>query len=290
MHISDYSQQAIEAALFIRDKGVGDVDFVIQSGIGMGNLIQHMLSNPLIIPMHEIPHVVESHVSGSTNQLVYGQVGQAKLLVFEGRPYMRDGYNALEVAMPAAISKACGARLLILLASCGAVNQRFGIGDVAVINSFINAQKHDALDLLEADDLIDLLVDIRRPYHVRATQYLGMHLLRHGVVLRDGVYFGIQGPRHSTIAELTMMRTLGADVVGAGIIPETVVARLVGLPTICGCLVTYDCFRPQRVTDQIIRNVAESGIPRLADSLTSFIEDEQWQASLADVDAEGLGI
>lgn len=46
--------------------------------------------------------------------------------------------------------------------------------------------------------------------------------------LAEGVYAGLPGPHYETPAEIRMLRTLGADLVGMSTVHETIAARALG--------------------------------------------------------------
>ena len=56
--------------------------------------------------------------------------------------------------------------------------------------------------------------------------------------LAEGVYAGLPGPHYETPAEIRMLRTLGADLVGMSTVHETIAARAAGLEVLGVSLVT----------------------------------------------------
>ena len=56
--------------------------------------------------------------------------------------------------------------------------------------------------------------------------------------LREGVYAAVPGPHYETPAEVRMLRTLGADLVGMSTVHETIAARAAGAEVLAVSLVT----------------------------------------------------
>ena len=59
-----------------------------------------------------------------------------------------------------------------------------------------------------------------------------------GLELASGVYACMSGPSYETPAEIKMLRTLGADVVGMSTVPEAIVARHAGIEVLAVALVS----------------------------------------------------
>ena len=59
-----------------------------------------------------------------------------------------------------------------------------------------------------------------------------------GLDLASGVYACLSGPSYETPAEIKMLRTLGADVVGMSTVPEAIVARHAGIEVLALALVS----------------------------------------------------
>src|SRR5215204_6936420 len=56
--------------------------------------------------------------------------------------------------------------------------------------------------------------------------------------LPEGVYAALPGPHYETPAEIRMLRTLGADLVGMSTVHETIAARAAGAQVLAVSLVT----------------------------------------------------
>ena len=59
-----------------------------------------------------------------------------------------------------------------------------------------------------------------------------------GLTSCQGVYACLPGPSYETPAEIKMLRTLGADVVGMSTVPEAIVARHAGIEVLALALVS----------------------------------------------------
>ncbi|MBR2962335.1 MAG: purine-nucleoside phosphorylase, partial [Alistipes sp.] len=79
---------------------------------------------------------------------------------------------------------------------------------------------------------------------------------RESIKLQYGVYVGTTGPTFETQAEYRYFKAIGGDVVGMSTVPETIVARHMGVP-VFGVSVITNCGLSDQVGDH--EDVQEQG-------------------------------
>ena len=65
-------------------------------GTGLGDLVEH-ISVEKKIPFESIPHFPTSTVEYHSGKLIYGTLNLKKVLVFQGRFHLYEGYNFLKL-------------------------------------------------------------------------------------------------------------------------------------------------------------------------------------------------
>ena len=64
--------------------------------------------------------------------------------------------------------------------------------------------------------------------------------IKNGFALKDGVYAYMSGPQYETPAEIRMLRTMGADLVGMSTVAEVIQAAQCGIKVLCiSCVTNY---------------------------------------------------
>ncbi|ADC89867.1 methylthioadenosine phosphorylase [Thermocrinis albus DSM 14484] len=135
-----------------------------------------------------------------------------------------------------------GVKRVLSVCAVGGINRNFRPGDVILINDFIDLTKGRESTYyngvyspkVEGEDLPAKLmregkvvhVDMSQAYCPQMREFLAEVLKKHGVPFHpSGVYACTEGPRFETPAEIKMIESLGADVVGMTGYPEVVLAR-----------------------------------------------------------------
>jgi purine-nucleoside phosphorylase len=70
-------------------------------------------------------------------------------------------------------------------------------------------------------------------YHPQWQEIIKRAAKKQSLKLGHGVYAGVLGPTYETPAEIHMLRTLGADMVGMSTVPEVIAANHMGIK-VCG--------------------------------------------------------
>ena len=129
-----------------------------------------------------------------------------------------------------------GVGRLILTCSAGGITEGLHPGDLVLLSDHINFQ--GANPLFGALFGGTRFPDMSDPYdsHMRAVLREVAQGL--GCDLPEGVYAAMNGPAYETAAEIRMLRTIGADLVGMSTVPEVLAARALGVRTAAVALVS----------------------------------------------------
>ncbi|MGX6970334.1 purine-nucleoside phosphorylase [Vagococcus bubulae] len=218
------SEKLAATSQFIKDAGVGAVDFGLILGSGLGELADE-ITDRVVIPYEDIPNFPVSTVVGHAGQLVYGTLSGKKVLAMQGRFHYYEGHSMQTVTFPVRVMKALGADSLIVTNAAGGVNTSFSPGDLMLITDQINFTGDNPLMGLNEEDLGPRFPDMSEAYNKEygdVTKKVAQELSIH---LQKGVYMGFSGPTYETPAEVRMARVMGADAVGMSTVPEVIVAN-----------------------------------------------------------------
>ncbi len=120
-----------------------------------------------------------------------------------------------------------GCKTIILTNACGGININFKVGQPVIIKDHISLTGVSPLSGATFVDLTDL-------YSSRIRKLIK----NEDPSLEEGVYVHWRGPTYETPAEIRMMRTMGADLVGMSTVPEAIAAHALGAEIVGISLVT----------------------------------------------------
>jgi len=208
---------------------------------GLGG-VAGRLADAVVLPYEQIPEFPVSRVAGHPGRLVIGDLpgtdGPVTAAVLQGRVHGYEGWSALDVAFGARVLCLLGARVLVVTNAAGAVNPDLALGDLVRIEDHLNLSGQNPLTGPNDERLGPRFPDLTHAYDPALGARLEATAGRLGIKLRHGVYACMAGPSYETPAEIRMLRTLGADVVGMSTVPEVIAARHMGVPVVGVSLVT----------------------------------------------------
>ena len=118
-----------ESIRFIKERGIESTEFGIILGTGLGGLVEKI--KPIIVLDYgEIPHLPLTTVSYHKGKLIYGTLFGKKVLVFDGRFHLYEGYDFFEITYPVRIMKLLGVQNLVISNAAGAINLEFKKGEI----------------------------------------------------------------------------------------------------------------------------------------------------------------
>ena len=217
-------ERAQEAARLIRSRTDVDVTVAIVLGSGLGAFAND-LTEATEIPYDEIPGFARSTVEGHAGRLVIGKSGDVMVAAMQGRFHFYEGYSLQEVTFPMRVLKLLGVRTVVLTNAAGALNVEFTPGSLMVISDHLNLLGDNPLRGPNDERFGPRFPDLTSVYARRLQDVVIEEARALGLKLPRGIYGALAGPSYETPAEIRMLRTLGADVVGMSTVPEAIVAR-----------------------------------------------------------------
>ena len=224
---SDFAR-AERAAKYILSKTKLRPKIALVLGSGLGAFAGE-LSGATKVPYQKIPGFPHSTAVGHAGRLVIGKVGSIAVAAMQGRVHAYEGYSVREVVFPMRVLGRFGIRSAILTNAAGGIDLNYTQGALVVIRDHINLQGTNPLIGPNDDRFGPRFPDMSQAYAKPFREIALTEAKRLGIELQEGVYAALSGPSYETPAEIRFLRTIGADLVGMSTVPETIVARHMGI-------------------------------------------------------------
>ena len=230
-----YYEQVGEAAAYLKSrlgKLAPTVGIVLGSGLGA---VADAVANPIIVPYGEIPHFPQSTVEGHSGRILAGELGGAQVIVMQGRVHYYEGYTPLQVTFPMRVLGLAGVLAVVLTNAAGGIGEGYRVGQLVLIGDHINNmgwnpligpnEPRFAMKAGAGLRFFDMTEAYSKALRALATEAAEQE----GFTLEEGVYLASPGPSFETPSEVRAFRTWGATLVGMSTVPETLVARHMGI-------------------------------------------------------------
>jgi purine-nucleoside phosphorylase len=269
----DLHERAHEAAAAIREHVPEFPRVAVILGSGLGSFAEG-LAGATSIPYGRIPHFPTPTVAGHQGALVAGSRGAARVAALQGRFHVYEGHDLPTTTFPVRVLQALGVRTLILTAATGGIRDSLWPGAIVCLSDHLNLIGANPLRGPNDDRLGPRFADMTEVYSQRLRRLAGEEAMRLGIPLSAGVYACMPGPSYETPAEIRMLRTLGADVVGMSTVPEALVARHAGMEVLAFAVVSNWAagIAGTPITHEEVLEVGRAVGPRLAALIGRVVE------------------
>jgi purine-nucleoside phosphorylase len=262
----------LESSHYIQSKFKVKPKIGIVLGSGLGIYIDQ-IQNKTIIPYNDIPHFKRTTVEGHDGRLILGDVHGVPVAALQGRMHSYEGHPMEEIVHPVRTLAALGIEMLFVTNASGGINADFHPGDLVAILDHINLSGRNPLVGPNIAELGPRFPDMGQAYDPDLTALLKQVAANHHVNLKSGVYCSVLGPTYETPAEIRMLRTIGADLVGMSTVPEVIAANHLGLKVAgVACVTNYAAgIKAEKLNHADVKKVAEKAMVGFATILTETI-------------------
>ena len=159
-------------------------------------------------------------VPGHQGKLIVARIKGKRTAFMAGRFHTYENYTAYQATTPLRVFIKSGIKKLIITAACGALNQKFKVGNFVILSDMITL-------FLVLDNPLKgpQFLDCSEVFNQEMRQKTITIAVKNKIPFHEGVYVYYHGPNYETPADKMALRFLGADVCGMSLVAETLVAR-----------------------------------------------------------------
>ena len=238
-------------------------------GSGLSSLAKSLVGGDPI-PYGEIEGMPVSAIEGHEGALYAAKVSGVPVAAFAGRVHMYEGHSPQVAthAIQQVVEEGCG--IVILTNAAGGIDKDLEVGAPCLISDHLNLTGTNPL-IGPHDNRGPRFLDLSEVYDKE------LRALAHSVDdnLKEGVYAGLIGPTYETPAEVRMLRTLGASLVGMSTVLEAIAAHYLGARVLGISVVTNLAagVSPQPLSHDEVAEVGRRAAARLERLLKGVIAD-----------------
>jgi purine-nucleoside phosphorylase len=225
--VTDLGSPTEAAAVLAARTGVPAHDVAVVLGSGWVPAADALGRVDAELAMTDLPGFAAPTAAGHSGAVRSLTLGGRRVLVLLGRTHLYEGRGTGPVAHGVRVAAAAGCRTVILTNAAGGLRAGMQVGQPVLVSDHLNLTGRSSLEGARFVDLTDLY-SARLRALARAAD----------PTLEEGVYAALPGPHYETPAEIRMLRTMGADLVGMSTALEAIAARAEGLEVLGVSLVT----------------------------------------------------
>lgn len=245
-----------------------DIGIILGSGL---KKFSSRIKNRVVIPYTEIPGFLQSTVESHEGRLVYGNVGDKKVICMSGRFHYYEGYSFPMLTLPIRLFKLLGVKKTIVTNAAGAVNTDYNVGDIMIIKDHLKLTGESPLGGRNIDEFGPRFFDTTDMY-TKTLRETALECAKESTLtFREGVYMYFTGPQFETPAEIRAARILGADAVGMSTVTEALTAAHCSMPLLGLSVMTNMAagVLDRKLTDEEVGETAD----RISEPFCEYVEN-----------------
>ncbi|WP_456454969.1 purine-nucleoside phosphorylase [Thermovibrio sp.] len=244
-----------------------DVAIVGGSGIDIGK-------GEKSLPYSEIPGMPLPKVPGHKGNLKLFEVGEKKVLFFEGRFHYYEGRQDWELRYIPWLCSELGVKLFIPTCASGAVSRKAAMSSIGII--------YDHINLLGRNPLVGLIGKAGEKVFVNGKEFYDQEIVR--AFMRKALELKINaskvvlaatlGPNYETFAEVRLLEILGADCVSMSTVPEVIASKFYGMRACALTVITNDTLNLKAEHKEVLEESRKKGeeLSRLLEETLKEVE------------------
>lgn len=252
------------AATLAELTGAAQHDLAVILGSGWQPAAEELGTPATELSMSELPGFAPPSAAGHSGQAWSIPIAGKQVLVLLGRTHLYEGNGMEPVVHGVRTATAAGCSTIVLTNAAGGLRDGMQVGQPVLISDHLNMTARSPLVGARFVDLTDL-------YSSRLRE------IARGIdpSLEEGVYAAMPGPHFETPAEIHMLRTLGADLVGMSTVSEAIAARAAGAEVFGLSLVTNLAagITGEPLNHQEVLDAGKASASRMGKLLKSLVEN-----------------
>jgi len=230
-----FARAEASAATLRKLTGVPDFDAAVVLGSGWMAAADAIGAPEREVALADLGGFPPPTVDGHSPAVRYLVKGDLRVLLFLGRVHMYEGHDPNTVVHGVRTAIAAGCRTVVLTNAAGGIRADYTVGQPVVISDHLNLTGRSPLTgPPPPGGYPSRFTDLTQAYSAR----LRALARKQDPALAEGVYAALPGPHYETPAEIRMLRTAGADLVGMSTALEAIAARHLGAEVLAISLVT----------------------------------------------------
>ena len=230
-----FALAAAAADAFAAEVGVASHDVALVLGSGWGPAADRIGTTVGEVTASDLPGFPRSTVAGHGGTIRSLDADGTAVMAYFGRVHGYEGNPVSAVVHNVRTAASAGCRTIILTNAAGSLRTEWNPGQAVLIADHLNLTGHSPLAGPEAPEPYGpRFCDLTEAWSPRLRD-LAREL---DPSLPEGVYAGLNGPQYETPAEIRMLGTMGADLVGMSTVLECIAARHARLEVLGLSLVT----------------------------------------------------